>query len=82
MTLLGDDLTRPENYSELHQRRRIAARIAQCGGCGMCLNRDREVMAWGRSVCQMDQKRSYPLCLKDGRAPGFQLDKDQLVGKA
>lgn len=71
-------LTRPENFAERPQRRRIAAKIAQAGGCAMCLNRDPEVMLWDRSVCKTNQKRSYPLCLKDGNAPAFELDEQQL----
>jgi hypothetical protein len=80
MPLIGD-LTRPENYGELQQRRRIAAKIAQAGGCAMCLNRDKDVLAWGRSVCKANNARAYPLCLKDGKAPGFELDEQQLKAK-
>ena len=54
------------------------AKIAQAGGCAMCLNRDPTVMLWGRSVCKTNHARSYPLCLKDGNAPAFELDEQQL----
>jgi hypothetical protein len=79
MPLIGD-LTRPENACELQQRRRIAARIAQAGGCALCVHRDPTVMVWGRSVCSTTAARAYPLCLKDGRAPAFELDHEQLKG--
>lgn len=78
--MLIEGLTRPENGAELRERRRIAAKIAQAGGCSMCLNRDPKVLAWGRSVCKANEKRSYPLCLKDRQQPQFQLDEKQLKG--
>lgn len=77
MTLLGD-LTRPENFTELAERRRIKALLVERGGCWACLNRDPEVLAWGRSVCRGNAKRSFPLCLKDGQAPSFEMDEQQI----
>jgi hypothetical protein len=77
MPLIGD-LTRPENSAELAERRRILGRLMNRGGCWACLNRDPEVMAWGRSVCKGNPKRSFPLCLKDGQAPAFELDEQQI----
>lgn len=77
MTLLGD-LTRPENSAELAERRRILARLMNRGGCWACLNRDPDVMAWGRSVCRGNPSRAFPLCLKDGQAPAFELDEQQI----
>jgi hypothetical protein len=71
-------LTRPENFVERPQRRRIAAKIAQAGGCAMCLNRDRTCLVFGRAVCISNHSRAYPLCLKDGKAPAFELDEQQL----
>lgn len=71
-------LTRPENSAELAERRRILRRLTEKGGCWACLNRDREVLAWGRSVCKGNPKRSFPMCLKDGQAPAFEMDEAQI----
>lgn len=74
------DLTRPENSAELAERRRILALLTERGGCWACLNRDRAVLAWGRSVCKADHARSFPLCAKDGRKPAFEMDEEQVKG--
>jgi hypothetical protein len=29
-------------------------------------------------VCKGNPKRSFPLCLKDGQAPAFELDEQQI----
>lgn len=80
MTLLGD-LSRPENYAELAQRRRIRQILDERGGCWACTRRDQAVMAWGRSVCQTP-KRTWPACTTDSRQPAFTLDPDQLKDMA
>lgn len=77
MPLIGD-LTRPENCAELAERRRIKALLVERGGCWACLNRDKEVLAWGRSVCKANPKRSFPLCAKDGKQPQFDMDEQQV----
>lgn len=77
MPLIGD-FTRPENFTELAERRHIKRLLVERGGCWACLNRDREVMAWGRSVCKDNPKRSFPLCTKDGRKPQFEMDEEQV----
>lgn len=77
MTLLGD-LTRPENCAELAERRRIKRLLMERGGCFACLHRDPSVLAWGRSVCKANHARSFPLCLKDGKAPAFEMDEERV----
>ena len=77
MPLIGD-LSRPENCAELAQRRRIKALLLERGGCWACLNRDKAVLAWGRSVCKDNHARSFPLCAKDGRKPAFEMDEEQV----
>lgn len=77
MTLI-DGLTRPENFGELSERRRIKALLVERGGCWACIHRDKTVLAWGRSVCQANNARSFPLCLKDGKAPAFEMDEAQV----
>jgi hypothetical protein len=76
--LLGD-LTRPENCAELAERRKIRRLLAQHGGCAFCLHRDHTVLAWGRSVCKVNHARSFPLCLKDGKAPAFEMDEAKIL---
>lgn len=76
MPLIGD-LTRPENAAELRERRRLLRLIEDKGGCVLCQNRDREVIAWGRSVCRQ-AGRKWPGCAQDGREPRFVLDEVQL----
>jgi hypothetical protein len=77
MPLTGD-LTRPENCAELRDRRRIKALLVERGGCWACVHRDQEVMFWGRSVCKANNARSFPLCLKDNKAPAFEMDEAQV----
>ena len=77
MPLIGD-LTRPENCAELAERRKIKRLLVERGGCFACIHRDKDVLAWGRSVCKVNAKRSFPLCLSDGRAPAFEMDEDQV----
>lgn len=77
MPLLGD-LTRPENCAERAERRRILALLTERGGCWACLNRDKAVQVFGRSVCKANHARSFPLCTKDGRKPAFEMDEDQV----
>lgn len=77
-----DGLTRPENCGELSQRRKVLALLMRCGGCAMCVHRDRTVIAWGRSICGDGRKRSWPLCMKDGGKPSFTLDEATLQGRA
>lgn len=55
---------------------RIADKVRD-NPCAHCQNRDREVMAWGRSVCRTDG-RAFPKCASDGREPTFSLDEDTL----
>jgi hypothetical protein len=78
MPLIGD-LTRPENYAELDQRRSLLQKINAQGGCAFCTHRDQAVMAWGRSICTTP-KRSWPTCTQDKRAPAFNLDPHQVGG--
>lgn len=75
---LTPGLTRPENFGELAQRRRIKALLTERGGCWACLHRDPDVLAWGRSVCKANNRRSFPLCMKDGKAPAFEMDEAQV----
>ena len=72
-------LTRPENFAERGERRRIVAKVTAAGGCAYCLNRDTSVLAWGRSVCTKTG-RAFPLCLHDKAKPAFELDEQQLKG--
>lgn len=78
---LCDELTTPEDSAERLARRRVLATITDKGGCSYCVHRDRDVMAWGRSVCSADQARAFPACTTDGRAPGFALDAERLKGE-
>lgn len=73
-----DELTNPEDSAERRERRRVLAVIVAHGGCSLCRNRDPSVLAWGRSVCQANNSRSFPLCTKDGQLPHFQIDEARL----
>lgn len=74
MPLLGD-LTRPENFAERGERRRIVAKITQAGGCPYCIHRGAE--GWGRAVCSTPG-RAFPLCLHDKAKPAFEMDEEQV----
>lgn len=65
------DLTRPERYAEIGKARRTLAQVMRRGGCAMCLHR---VSGWGLVACSR-QGRTFPLCMKDRRTPGFELDE-------
>lgn len=71
------DLTVPEHGCDRSQRQAIAERVKACGGCALCLERDRKVIGWGRSVCRKDG-RSFPQCATDNKTPAFALDEQQL----
>jgi hypothetical protein len=70
-------LTDPEHKVERGVRKRIVARVIQCGGCGMCANRDRGQDAWDRGFCSV-RNRTFPFCLHDKGEPSFQLDEARL----
>lgn len=72
MTL--DDHTRPERFVEVHRAKDVRARIQRAGGCAFCLHRDREVDAWGRSICGLSPQRRFPGCID---ADVFALDHDR-----
>ncbi|HEY9096430.1 MAG TPA: hypothetical protein VIN35_11845 [Hydrogenophaga sp.] len=75
---MDDTLTRPERFAQLDEARRYRRVIFEKGGCAFCVHRDKAVLAWGRAVCASNNARSFPLCMKDGRAPAFQLDQTTL----
>ena len=75
---MDDPLTRPERFAQLGEARRYRREIFEKGGCAFCVHRDKAVLAWGRSVCAANNARSFPLCMKDGRAPAFELDQTTL----
>lgn len=79
MPLLGDDLSRPENYTELAERRRILKVLNERGGCALCTQRDKTALVWGRAVCTT-RDRQWPKCTQDGKAPAFTMDEDQIKG--
>lgn len=65
--------TSPERSAEYRICRRILAQVMKCGGCGMCLNRDRDRDAWDRGFCATPNQ-TFPLCLKT-RGTQFELDE-------
>lgn len=69
-------LTDPEAKVERGIRKRIVAKIVKCGGCGLCLNRDKDQDAWDRGFCKV-KGRTFPFCTKAGE-PSFQLDETRL----
>lgn len=77
-----DGLTNPEDSAERQARRRVLAALKSCGGCAMCIHRDPNVMAWGRSVCSADASRTFPACTTDNAAPTFALDEKKLKERA
>lgn len=70
-------LTRPERCAEWRNVPRIRAEIARRGGCGCCALRDRSKDNWDLGACTV-QHRTFPMCLKDGRTPEFQLDESTI----
>lgn len=66
-------LSPPEHVADRRAMARIAGAV-KANPCAHCVNRDREVMAWGRSVCRADG-RDFPKCALDGREPKFILDE-------
>lgn len=73
-----DNLTNPEDSAERLARRRVLVQIKSCGGCAMCIHRDNDVLAWGRSVCSANASRIFPACTSDGAHPQFTLDESKL----
>jgi hypothetical protein len=80
MARICEDLTTPEDSAERLARRRVLQTITDKGGCAYCVHRDRDVLAWGRSICSADQARSFPRCTTDARSPVFELDQKRLQG--
>lgn len=78
---MEDALTRPERFAQRSEARRYMREIFDRGGCAFCQHRDKAVLGWGRSVCRANPARSFPLCIKDGAAPAFELDRDTLTRK-
>lgn len=74
----SDELTRPERFAQLGEARRYRREIFEKGGCAFCKHRDHGVLLWGRSVCQANPTRAFPLCMKDGAKPAFDLDPTTL----
>ena len=74
-------LTRPERSAQLAQALRYRREIFERGGCPFCIHRDAAVMGWGRAVCKSNHARAFPLCMKDGAAPAFDLDPTTLERK-
>lgn len=75
----ADTYSRPERCAELRQARRIRDQIEARGGCALCRHRNRDVMAWGRSVCGLSPPRGFPHCVQrpeNGRT--FALDEAAL----
>lgn len=72
-----DAYTPPERACERAKARIVAAEIHRRGGCGMCLNRDRNTAGWGMGICII-ASRSFPLCLKDKLHPSFEIDHAEI----
>lgn len=70
------DLSHPEHVADRRAMWRVADAV-KANPCAHCINRDREVMAWGRSVCRT-YGRDFPKCALDGREPKFILDEVML----
>jgi hypothetical protein len=73
-------LSGPEQCAERMLQKRIVAELRRCGACIRCVHRDRDVIGWGRSVCGTEG-RTFPVCVRDGGAPGFELDESTLRGE-
>lgn len=78
---MPDDLTRPERSAQFAEARRHLRHVIERGGCPFCIHRDPTVIGWGRAVCQAAPKRAFPLCLKDGATPAFEVDETTLQRK-
>lgn len=70
-------MTKPETCVDRSQRKRIVAEINRRGGCACCVHRDKDREFWGLAFCQ-SPSRTFPLCMKDGRKPGFELDEETI----
>jgi hypothetical protein len=68
-----DELTPPERFTERAGARRRRQSILP-NPCAHCVHRDRQSLAWGRAVCAVNHARAFPLCMKDGQAPSFEMD--------
>jgi hypothetical protein len=77
----GDPLTRPEKAAAFnHARTFVKSELAKGNACKLCLHRSLTTY-WDRHVCALNHSRSFPLCMKDGREPSFDLDEKQVKGK-
>lgn len=68
-------LSPPEHVADRVSRKRILARLVRDGGCAHCRARTE---AWDRAMCSGTAGRVWPLCMKDGQKPEFQLDEETL----
>lgn len=76
-----DHLTRPENFAALnHARAFVKRELAKGNACSLCTHRSQNAY-WGRHLCALNQARTFPLCMKDGQAPSFDLDESTTKGK-
>lgn len=76
-----DHLTRPEKAAAFGHARAFVKRELACGrACSLCTNRSTHTY-WDRHRCRLNPDRSFPLCMKDGREPSFNLDETTVKGK-
>lgn len=74
-------LTRPETFAALnHARAFVKRELANGRACGLCKHRS-QANYWGRHLCALNPDRTFPLCMKDGQAPSFELDESTVEGK-
>lgn len=77
----GDALTRPEKAAAFnHARTFVKRELAKGNACALCIHRSLTTY-WDRHLCALNKARSFPLCMKDRRAPSFELDESTVKGK-
>lgn len=76
-----DHLTRPEKAAAFgHARVFVKRELAKGNACSLCTHRS-QTTYWDRHLCALNKARSFPLCMKDGREPSFDLDETTVEGK-
>lgn len=76
-----DSLTRPEKAAAFGHARNFVKRELMAGrACALCTHRSKHTY-WDLHRCALKPERTFPLCMKDGRQPAFELDESQVKGK-
>ncbi len=71
------ELWRPEQFAEREIAKEKRTKVLQCGGCRLCIHRDKSTDGWNISVCT-DPSRTFPACVDDTWTPAFELDLKEI----